>query len=231
MEKLILKNLSIGPSLQCLVKDINAELVVGTVTALIGNNGTGKTCLLKTLGRLIKSREGDMFIDQQNMTSFSRQDLSKLLAIVLTDKIEAAYITVDELLSMGRAPYTNWKNELSTSDKKIINHYCEIFSLKEILYAQFHLLSDGQKQKVLIAKAFIQETPFILLDEPTNYLDFQLKKIFYKFLRNLAKEEKKAILISSHDYHFLNGNVDCYWLIDDNKKLIIKGDSYDPLLG
>ncbi|MDO9183206.1 MAG: ABC transporter ATP-binding protein [Bacteriovorax sp.] len=208
-----LQNLSIGFNKKSLFENINAQVSKGMIIALMGANGAGKSCLLKTLAHLIAPIGGDIKIHDKSINVFSSQELARFISIVLTEKIQVDFLKVVELISLGRSPYTNWLGDLNNSDKKIVSQVMDqvgVFDLAEHFYSD---LSDGQKQKVLIARALAQQPEILILDEPTTYLDIPSKVELLKLLQKISKESNMAIIMSSHDLDLIESKVDEIWLM------------------
>lgn len=193
------ENVSIGYSNKILFKDLNFEIKTGVLTSLLGSNGIGKSTLLKTISRLLHTISGSLFIDQQPINQLTQVDFSKLVSVVLTNENVNKELTVHELVKLGRQPYTNWLDQLTAEDAAFIEQTliaCEIADLAQRKLSQ---LSDGQLQRSLIARAVVQDTPFIFLDEPSTHLDLYHKVRLFKLLKNLCEEHNKCILFSTHD--------------------------------
>lgn len=193
------ENVSIGYSNKILFKDLNFEIKTGVLTSLLGSNGIGKSTLLKTISRLLQPISGSLFIDQQPINQLIQVDFSKLVSVVLTNENVNKELTVHELVKLGRQPYTNWLDQLTAEDAAFIEQTfvaCEIADLAQRKLSQ---LSDGQLQRSLIARAVVQDTPFIFLDEPSTHLDLYHKVRLFKLLKNLCEEHNKCILFSTHD--------------------------------
>ena len=207
-----LSNLSIGFK-QTIFENINAKASAGTINVLMGVNGAGKSCLLKTIGRLISAREGLIKICGKNLNEYSALDFAKMTSLVLTEKIQVDFLRVDELIYLGRSPYTNWMGEIEESDREAVNLIMNQIGLVEIADHFFSELSDGQKQKVLIARALAQNPKLLILDEPTTYLDIPSKIELIKLLRKIATEKKIAVIMSTHDLDLIESSADQIWLI------------------
>lgn len=178
---------------------INIELHKGELIGLVGANGIGKSTLLKTLTKVQLPLSGDVIIQSKNLNSFNAKDLAKVLGLVLTETITSKNLSVFELIALGRQPYTNWVGHLTEYDISIINNAMSQNNLNHLKHKKCYELSDGQLQKVLIARALAQDTSLIILDEPTTHLDMHHKASILKLLRTLAKETEKTILFSSHE--------------------------------
>jgi iron complex transport system ATP-binding protein len=181
------------------VSDISFELNKGELCAIVGINGAGKSTLLRTLGKVQEKLSGNIHLDDKDLESYTSLDLAAQLSVVLTEPIASKNLTVAELLALGRLPYTNWLGALSQQDKTQIDNCLQQLDLITLQNKQCHELSDGQLQRVLIARAMVQDTPIILLDEPTTHLDLYHKVQILKLLQKLAKEHQKTILFTTHE--------------------------------
>ncbi|GER59176.1 ABC transporter ATP-binding protein [Patiriisocius marinus] len=198
------KNLSIGysngkkPAI-IVAKDIDLSITKGQLIAIVGSNGIGKSTLLRTLAGIQSPLNGTIdFLDKPSK-SYSPLELASLLSIVLTEAAVSKNLTVLELVSLGRQPYTNWMGSLSNNDNAIILEALEATQLSEIQHKKCFELSDGQLQRVYIARALAQDTPIILLDEPTTHLDLFHKASILKLLKTIAHKKQKTILFSTHE--------------------------------
>ena len=214
MKKMVLEinDLSIGFK-KVIFEKINANIEEGSITALMGINGAGKSCLLKTIAHLVSSLHGSIKINGLDQKEFSAIDFAKTVSLVLTEKIQVDFFRVDELISLGRSPYTNWLGVLKKTDLEIVDQVMEqlgIFSLKNHFFSE---LSDGQKQKVLIARALAQKPKLLLLDEPTTYLDIPSKVELMKLLKKISIENNVAIILSTHDLDLIESQADQIWLM------------------
>ncbi|GEP52025.1 ABC transporter ATP-binding protein [Flavobacterium noncentrifugens] len=203
--QIILKteNLSIGyPSKKAqnaIASDINLFLEKGKLISLIGANGVGKSTLLRTITGIQKPLSGAVFLNGKNISSYSSLEAAQNLSVVLTEKLPPSNLTVFELVALGRQPYTNWVGTLTDNDFSKINEALELTQITPLEQKKHFEISDGQLQKVLIARAIAQDTPLIILDEPTTHLDLLHKVSLFKLLKKLASETKKCILFSTHD--------------------------------
>lgn len=178
---------------------INLSIEKGKFIALVGENGIGKSTLIKTITGILKPIKGNVFIENQNISSIDIHQLAKYISIVLTEKLPPSNLTVYELVAIGRQPYTNWLGKLTKQDKQKINEAIALTQIAPFLNKKFYELSDGQLQTVLIARALAQDTAIIILDEPTTHLDLPHKVSLLKLLKKLASETNKCILYSTHD--------------------------------
>ena len=199
----------------CVASDLNATAQPGTLTCLIGHNGTGKSTLLRTIARLQPSIDGSVLIGDNDISTLKPTHLSRMLSIVLTSRPDVRNMTVEELVALGRAPYTGFWGRLSADDRRIVRHSIESVGITAMAERRVCTLSDGEIQKVMIAKSLAQQTPVILLDEPTAFLDFPGKIDLMLLLQRLAHEERKTILLSTHDLETALQTADRLWLLAD----------------
>ncbi|WP_308991214.1 ABC transporter ATP-binding protein [Mariniflexile litorale] len=178
---------------------INIELPKGELVGLVGGNGIGKSTLLRTLTNVQNTIEGTVFINEQNIKQFPALDLAKVMSLVLTEQMMSKNLSVFELVALGRQPYTNWVGNLSENDIAIINTALTQTNITDLKNKRCFELSDGQLQKVMIARALAQDTDLIILDEPTTHLDMYHKVSILKLLQKLTKDTGKTILFSSHE--------------------------------
>ena len=197
------KDLSIGykskSSEHVIAKDININIDAGKLVALIGENGIGKSTLLRPLSVLKKPLSGSVYLNEKNLTDFSQVDLAQNLSLVLTEKLPPSNLTVFELIALGRQPYTNWIGKLTEVDLEKINQAIALTQIEHLTQKKYYEISDGQFQNVLVARALAQDTPLIILDEPSTHLDLFHKVALFKLLKKLASESNKCILFSTHD--------------------------------
>jgi iron complex transport system ATP-binding protein len=196
-------NLSIGYSnkkaINCIASAINLNLEKGKLIALVGANGIGKSTLLRTLTGIQKPISGEVCLHAKKINQYEPLALAKEMSLVLTEKLPPSNLTVYELIALGRQPYTNWLGKLSDIDKEKIDSAINLTQTRDLINKRHYEISDGQLQIVLIARALAQDTPLIVLDEPTTHLDLQHKVALYKLLKMLTKETDKCILFSTHD--------------------------------
>ncbi len=180
-------------------KNISIQLKRNELIALVGINGIGKSTLIRTLCGLQPPLSGTITINQQPLQTYTTTDLAKLVSVVLTDPIPESNLTVYELIALGRQPYTNWIDRLNLEDTSQINNAIALTELESLQHKKHTELSDGQLQKVLIARAIAQDTPLILLDEPTTHLDLSHNVSILKLLQKICLKSNKSILYSTHD--------------------------------
>lgn len=228
MEILKTSSLSIGYDKKTVVSDINVTLNEGDIIALVGPNGAGKSTLFKTFSTHIKPVGGKIELFGKDLMSYTPKERAKMLGIVLTERPDDMFLKVSDVVAAGRYPYTGMFGKLNENDEKEIKVSLELVGVNNLTDRVFNTLSDGEKQKVMIAKAIAQNTPVIMLDEPTAFLDYPSKIELFSLLKKLAKEQKKAILFSSHDLELLLRYTDNLWIIAKNKPFVA-GKSADLL--
>jgi len=181
------------------VSNINISLQKGQLIGLVGANGIGKSTLLRTLTQVQPKLSGLIYLNEKTLETYSNIDLAKTMSLVLTESVASKNLTVFELIALGRQPYTNWVGKLSEDDIEIVNRAILQTNIDELKHKKCFELSDGQLQKVMIARALAQDTDLIILDEPTTHLDMYHKAYILKLLQKLTKETGKTILFSSHE--------------------------------
>ena len=195
-----LSQLSVGYTLSHpVISDINLELRSGQLACLIGENGIGKSTLLKTLTGFLPKLKGSLLLGNRDIESFSQRELARQVSIVLTQKPDVQNLTIEEIIGLGRSPYTGFFGRLRAEDRKVVDDAISTMGIEKLRGRMIQTLSDGERQKVMIAKALAQETPIILLDEPTAFLDFPSKAETFQSLQRMAHERDKLILLSTHD--------------------------------
>lgn len=196
-------NLSIGYKTKSatisIAENLNLNLDKGKLIALIGANGIGKSTLLRTITGIQKPLSGTALLNNKNIHELDTLTLAQNLSIVLTEKLPPSNLTVWELIALGRQPYTNWIGKLTDTDIAKINQAIARTQIGHLVSKKHYEISDGQLQIVLIARALAQDTPLIILDEPTTHLDLLHKVVLFKLLKKLTAETQKCILFSTHD--------------------------------
>lgn len=179
--------------------DLNINLHAGKLISLVGANGIGKSTLLRTLCGIHRPIAGIVSLNDKDIQTFEPLTLAQNLSLVLTEKLPPSNLTIFELIALGRQPYTNWLGKLSEEDLEKVNQAMQLTQIENLKDKKHFEISDGQLQKVLIARALAQDTPLIILDEPTTHLDLLHKVSVFKLLKKLSKETNKCILFSTHD--------------------------------
>lgn len=191
--------LSVGYGGKPLIEDINIEIASGTVLALIGPNGAGKTTILKTIAKYLATIAGTVCIGDRTIADLSNRALALELAVVLTERLKTELMTCEDVVASGRYPHTGRFGVLSRSDRDIVQRSMELLHAWELRDRDFRHVSDGQRQRVLIARALAQEPQIIVLDEPTAYLDVRYKLELLTILRRMAKQRGITVVMSLHE--------------------------------
>ena len=209
-----LKDITLGYGERILVNDVNADIKQGELTALLGRNGTGKSTLLRALAGLGSTLSGSIELMGHDLTTLSVQQRSKLISFVTPEKIAVANLSCEEVVAFGRTPYTNWKGTITLEDRKIVERAMNLVKMSDFAKKDINRLSDGEYQRIMIARALAQDTPIILLDEPTAFLDMPNRYELCILLQKLAHIEKKTIIFSTHDLDIALSLCDGIALID-----------------
>lgn len=199
MTAITTNRLTVGYRGHRVVEDINLSLPCGRLVCLLGPNGTGKSTLLRTLCGFQPPIAGTVTISGNDITTMSAAEVARLVSVVLTDRPLTPSLTAAEMVGMGRAPYTGFWGRLSDDDRRLVSEVMQTVGIAPLATRRMGRLSDGERQKVMIAKALAQHTPVIVLDEPTAFLDYPSKVAVMKTLARLAHDEGKTILMSTHD--------------------------------
>lgn len=194
-----LHNVTLGYGDRVLMADASVGFGWGELTALIGRNGTGKSTLLRTIAALARPQNGHITINGEDSSRLSMREIASRIAFVSTDDVRVQNLHVWDVVSLGRAPYTNWVGRLTEEDKVKVRESLALVGMEGFAEAAMDSLSDGERQRVMIARALAQDTPIILLDEPTAFLDLPNKYEICLLLKRLAHKEGKCILFSTHD--------------------------------
>lgn len=203
-------------------KDINATLNAGDLIGLMGDNGIGKSTLLKTITGNLIPLAGDILLNSKSITQYSAQQIAQLLSIVVTEKIGGFNLTVWDVVATGRTPYINVFGKLTIEDEGIVTTSLEQLNLLPLKDKLIDELSDGQRQKVMIAKSLAQQTPIIVLDEPTAFLDYTSKHHLFSILKKLCTEQGKLIIVSSHDLELMKTYINRSVTMAENNSITVK---------
>lgn len=199
MTAITTNRLTVGYRGHRVVEDISLSLPCGRLVCLLGPNGAGKSTLLRTLCGFQPPIAGTVTISGSDITTMSAAEVARLVSVVLTDRPPTPSLTAAEMVGMGRAPYTGFWGRLSDDDHRLVSEAMQTVGIAPLATRRMGRLSDGERQKVMIAKALAQHTPVIVLDEPTAFLDYPSKVAVMKTLARLAHDEGKTILMSTHD--------------------------------
>ena len=200
---------------------ICADIHSGELTCLLGANGIGKSTLLRTLSAFQPPLDGEISLLGRSIDTYSDKQLSRVISVVLTDKCDVRNMSVEELIGLGRSPYTGFWGTLHDTDRRIVRQAIEQVGIGHLTHRMIQTLSDGERQKVMIAKALAQETPIIYLDEPTAFLDFPSKVEVMQLLHQLSRTTDKTIFLSTHDLELALQIADRIWLMDKDNGVTI----------
>ena len=194
-----LENLTLGYGERILFREANIGFGWGEFTALIGRNGTGKSTLLRTISGLVKPLSGKIIVDGIDLSDMSSKEIASRISFVSTEEVRITNLKVIDVVGLGRAPYTNWIGSLTAEDRRKVDESLSLVGISGFAYKSMDTLSDGERQRVMIARALAQDTPIILLDEPTAFLDLPNRYEICILLRELAHKQGKSIIFSTHD--------------------------------
>lgn len=195
---------------------LNASLSEGVMACLVGANGVGKSTLMRTMSGFQPALRGDVYIDRRPIAEYTTRELSEKLGVVLTERNNAMELTVEEVVGIGRIPYTNFWGTLDEADVKAVDEAIALVGIESLRHKKIGRVSDGERQKVMIAKALAQQTDVIFLDEPTAFLDYGSKVAVMRLLRKIAHEQGKAILLSTHDLEIAFQTTDEVWILQND---------------
>lgn len=220
-----IKKLTIGytgkGNIKTVAENIDATIHSGELTCLLGANGVGKSTLLRTLSGFQHPLGGEIEIMGKRLEDYTDKELATVIGVVLTEKCDLRNMTVEELVGMGRSPYTGFWGRLGKTDRQVVDKAISMVKIENLRHNMMHRLSDGERQKVMIAKALAQETPVIFLDEPTAFLDFPSKVEIMQLLQHLSRSMNKTIFLSTHDLELALQIADKIWLMDRQKGVTI----------
>ncbi len=209
-----LNNITLAYGPRVLLKDVSAELPQASLTAFIGRNGTGKSSLLRAIAGLTPVAAGEIALCGTPLATLPPRRLAATVSFVTTDKVRVANLRCEDMVALGRAPYTNWIGRMQEGDRAVVHRALETVGIADLARKTMDTLSDGECQRAMIARALAQDTPVILLDEPTAFLDLPNRYALASLLGRLAHEEKKCVLFSTHDLDIALGLCDTVLLID-----------------
>lgn len=217
-----------GKTMKCLLPPLTARAFEGELVAVIGKNGIGKSTLLKTIAGLLRALSGSVNIAGKNISEYSRQELASLTGYVSTEVIRITNMTVFDLVAMGRYPHTNWFGNIDTASKSAIMKALSRTGMSDFSDRLLTELSDGERQRAMIAMVLAQETRLIIMDEPTAFLDIKNKYEVIHLLKELSRKEGKTIIYSTHDFDTAVSQADKIWLILEHE--LIEGAPEDIMI-
>ena len=209
-----IRNITLAFDSNRLITDASARFARGNMVALLGRNGTGKSTLLRAMAGLGKVAVGDIIVDGKNLATLSATERAEHIAFVNTERVDVDALTVRELVGIGRSPYTNWIGRLTKEDSAIVEHAMEVTGVMKFAERKVNTLSDGEAQRAMIARALAQDTPIILLDEPTSFLDLPNRYELCRLLSDLAHKENKCVIFSTHELDIALSLADSIALVD-----------------
>ena len=210
-----LKDLTLGYEQRTLLEKVSAHITGGQLVALLGRNGTGKSTLLRAVMGLEKPQNGEIILHGNNIASLKPEELARNISFVTTDKVRIANLRCRDVVALGRATYTNWLGQLQGEDKEKVDNAMHLVGMDSYAEKTMDKMSDGECQRIMIARALAQDTPVILLDEPTAFLDLPNRYELCLLLRKLTQKEGKCILFSTHDLDIALSLCDTIMLIDN----------------
>ena len=209
-----LQDITLAFGKRTLISHASAHFECGQMTALLGRNGTGKSTLLRAMSALGRVQHGEIYVDGREITTLSASQLSRLVAFVNTERIDVEALTAHDLVAIGRSPYTNWMGHLSDADEEVVRRAMTIAGVSHMANRRVDTMSDGECQRVMIARALAQDTCVILLDEPTAFLDLPNRYELCTLLSRLAHEEGKCVIFSTHELDIALSLADSIALVD-----------------
>ena len=215
--ELDIKNLSVGYRRRVILGNLNLSAGESELVALIGRNGVGKSTLMRTIARLQPALSGEITISGKPLGQFSRNELASVLSIVSTENVSVSHLTVRQLVSFGRFPYTNWIGKLTAADVALVEEAMQLTGISSLGDKNMQEISDGERQRAMIARTLAQDTNLILLDEPTAFLDMPNKYEILNLLQRLTRTKQKTILFSTHDLNIAMLEADKLWLMIDGE--------------
>ena len=209
-----LDKLTLAYGKHVLLNHVSAEATGGHLIALLGRNGAGKSTLLRAVAGLGKTQGGEIFLCNKAISELKPEELAQTVSFVTTDKIRIPNLSCEDVVALGRSPYTNWIGRMQEQDRERVAHALSVTGMASYAKRTMDKMSDGECQRVLIARALAQDTPIMLLDEPTAFLDLPNRYELCILLRKLAQKEGKCILFSTHDLEIALSLCDSIMLID-----------------
>ncbi len=225
MSEILFKNASIGYKNLPVLKDVSFTSEKGSITALIGPNGAGKSTILKTAAGLLKPIDGRVYIRDRAIGSYSPGELYSIISVMMTDRVKTKFMSCHDVVRVGRYRYTGIFGTLSQTDRKVIRESMELIGVWDLRDRDYAALSDGQKQRVLLARAIVSEPGILIMDEPASFLDMGRKIEFFDALKGLVKEKDMTVLISMHEVEMVKKVADKVICISASGRIDAKGDA------
>jgi len=220
---LITHDLSIGyrRADRIIASHLNLALASGELVCVLGANGAGKSTLMRTLAGMQPPLHGEVRIDQVSIARLAPADLARKISLVLTDRIDVGLLTARDVVALGRHPYTDWAGRMRPEDHAAVERALDGVGAAHLADRHVHHLSDGERQKIMIARALAQDTPLIILDEPTAFLDLPRRAEIMSVLRRLAHDMGRAVLLTTHDLELAVRNADHVWLFGGDQQIAV----------
>jgi len=212
--------LSIGHENAVLFEDVELTAELASFVCLLGRNGAGKTTLLRTLAGLVQPKSGRIFLDESDLSRFTNRERAKVISVVLTDRPHVAGLSVADVVAMGRQPFTNWFGGMGDEDLVVVRDSLEAVGIEFLANRAFETLSDGERQRVMIARALAQEPRVLLLDEVTAFLDLPGRVAMMSMLRQASRRGKNITILSTHDLDLALQFADQMWVLTDARKIV-----------
>ncbi len=230
-----LENITLGYGSRTLLEGVSTTFESGTLTALLGRNGAGKSTLLRSIASLGRIKGGSVSLCGEEITALEPEQIARRVSFVTTDKVRIANLVCEAVVALGRAPYTNWIGRMQDVDREIVAEALAAVGMSDFARKSMDAMSDGECQRVMIARALAQQTPIILLDEPTAFLDLPTRYEVCALLRRLAHEEGKCIIFSTHDLDIAMAQCDMAAIVDSprliNKPIAEVGEDISRIFG
>ena len=219
---IILDNITIGYGRKVLLRNVSANAGSGELTALLGRNGCGKSTLIRVMAGLARPLSGRVLVAGADISGLSRSETARCISFVGTERVRIPDLGCRDIVSMGRAPWTGWTGHIPESGHRIVLKALDMVGMREYAKRRIAEMSDGESQKIMIARALAQDTPVMLLDEPTAFLDVPGRYQVADILKRLASEEGKTIVFSTHDIGVALKKADNVWLADGDRLVCMK---------
>ena len=224
MAELRFENAALGYQGKELLRDVSFALEKGQIMALVGPNGAGKSTILKSASNLLPLISGKVFIKERELERFGAKELSKIMSVMLTERGSAEYATCFDVVRVGRYRYTDMFGHLTPEDEEAIMKAMKLNGVYDLRDREFNRLSDGQKQRVLLARTMVSEPEIMILDEPTSFLDMGYKVEFFDVLKNFVRQRQAAVLISMHEIELVKKVADLVVCISADNKVDTVGE-------
>lgn len=209
-----IQNLTLGYGKNILLRNISAQASPGELIAIAGRNGSGKSTLIRAMAGLQKPLAGRILTDGLDIGSLPRETAARKVSIVNTDRVRIPWLKCRDLVALGRAPWTGWTGRLSDRDEEAVNKALELAGMTDFAMRSMDSMSDGECQRIMIARALAQDTPLMVLDEPTAFLDLPGRHQITELLARLAAEKGKTVIFSTHDIGIALQRADRFWILD-----------------